>query len=188
MKLRAYVCWCLLLLLLMAGCGHAPAAIAPEAPAEEAAAAVPEAAAPQRGGETAEADLEGLAELLDRAENMQPCAAGSSLRAAALAGGLLEWLAANPAPASALRKAALSWAADKSEAERARTGRTLRLLKEAAGGMEEERLRALLEDAGCPLPETCPEKDEYLSLLTQLSLAITPKIFINPGETVNISN
>ena len=131
-------------------------------------------------------DLERLVELLDRAGKTQPCAAGSSLRAAALAGELLDWLGAGPVPEELARKAALRWAADKSPAERLEAGRTLRLLNNAAGRMGEEELRSLLEDAGCRIPGERPEKDEYLRLTEALSGALTGEIFKNPGENMNI--
>ena len=185
MKRNVYICLCLLAALLQPGCARAPAAerAEPAAAAEAQGAPASPAGTPRA---LSDGDLEGLMELLDRAGDMQPCTAGSSLRAAALAGGLLEWLGADPVPVDWARKAALRWAADKSPSERLRAGRTLRLLNDAAARMGEEELGSLLEDAGCPLPEACPEKDEYLRLTEALFLALTGEIFKNNGENMNI--
>ena len=185
MKRNGYVCACLLAALLQAGCGRALASGGAETP--EAPEAPPVCASPMKNERTPSApDMEGLMELLDRAGELQPCSAGSSLRAAALAGGLLEWLGAGPVPEELARRAALRWAAGKSPSERLEAGRALRLLGDAARRMGEEELRALLEDAGCPLPEESPEKDEYLRLTEALSLALTGEIFKNNGENMNI--
>lgn len=182
MRRNACIVVCLAAALFQAGCGRTAPAEAPEPPA---AAAITVSAAELPA---AEADLEGLLRLLDRAGEQQPHTAGSSLRTAALAGETLRWLSENPVPPGTAGRAALRWGADKGISERRRAGRAFHLLNEAVGRMEGEDLRALLEDAGCRLPENCPGVDEYARLTEELFRALTPEIFKNPGENMNISS
>ena len=172
--------------LFQAGCACAQATDAPENPAfVEIGEAIP---ASERSLEAFYApDTESLRLLLDKAGDDQPCTAGSSLRASALAGGLLLWLAENPAGQEAARQTALAWAAEKGPEARQKAGRKLHLLYEAAGRMKKEELEALLADAGFRIPAQCPGKEAFLALTEELSRALTPEIFKNQGEKVNIS-
>ena len=186
MKKTLCICFCLVSVLLQAGCGRAPVPEEPELPAFE---KVGEAGpVSERSVETLPTpDAEGLRELLDRAAEGQPCTAGSSLRLSALAGELLYWLSENPGGTEAAREIALSWAARRTEAQGRRAAGTMSLLNEAAARMGEEELEGLLEDAGFPLPEPCPEKEAFLALTEELSRSLLPGIFKNPGEIMNIS-
>ena len=174
-------------LLATAGCVRIPALSEP-APLPLPSEAGPICAVIQSAGEAPQiANAEELMLLLDRAVEDRSCTAGSSLRVAALAGGLLHWLSETEAGPEEARRIALAWAEKRGGTERHRAGRTMHLLREAAERMEERELEALLLDAGFDLPVQGPERERFLALTEELGRTLAPEIFKNPGEIMNIS-
>ena len=185
MKRAFCICLSICTLLLCVACSRAVTLCAdppiPDQPETKACAAA--------ATRTVEAPLDtnGLAALLRTAAEPRACSAGSSLRMAALAGGLLCWAQQNPASKSEEELSAAIRRAELSDDELHRCFASLRLLEDAALRMEEEQLQALLRDAGCEAEPAVPDRDELCAFLDSLMACMTQEIFKNSGNRVNIS-
>lgn len=159
---------CLFLAMISVGCSRAPAVEASVPELYEADPAFNSAPVEQTTAAASDGADELLA-IMDAAAKQQPCTAGSSLRLAALGGGLLDWLADHPGQQAQALRLAADWAVHQDREMLRQAARTFRLMGECALHLGEEELRSLLYDAGCSLTDPGLSRGELFSLIDGLT-------------------
>jgi hypothetical protein len=184
---RAFIVLVSLLFFAAAGCGFADASWGPEE-SEMPRDTEIEADPLRAGTHGGRPDAEGLIRILEHASELQAESAGSSLRAAALGGSLLCWLEENPQAGAAALPEVRRWALQLNCGERARIGRSLQLLRNAAVRMKEKELEDLLRDAGYEIGFSAADREVFIGFADGLVRVMMQEIFKNSAERMNISS